>query len=133
MVTNSNNYGKRRRTTNQFNLPCNSKTVDVSGYKTMEIEPSATLDYEDGKYLVSLKENLVTNRYDVTAHVNKLMGNSGTAANYSDGFYHGHNLKEEDALWELAPGIRILVKYITLYHPPEEDDPGHLNCYIFRK
>ena len=126
-------HGRRTTTTNHFSLPSHSKTVDISGYKTMEIEPSAVLGYENGRYFVALTENLVTNRYDVTAQVNKLMGNSGAAADYSDGFYHGHNLKEEDALWELAPGIRILVKYITLYHPPEEKDPGHLNCYIFRK
>ena len=125
--------GERRRTTNQFSLPCHSMAVDVSGYKTMEMEPSVTLDYEDGKYFVLLAENLVTNRYDVTAHVNKLIANSGAAADYSDGFYHSHNLKEEDALWELTPSIRILVKYITLYHPPKDEDPGHLNCYIFRK
>ena len=42
----------------------------------METEPSAVLGYENGRYYVSLTENLVTNRYDVTAHVNKLIGNS---------------------------------------------------------
>ena len=126
-------HGRRSTTTNQFSLRRHSKTVDVSGYKTMEMEPSAVLGYENGRYYVSLTENLVTNRYDVTAHVNKLIGNSGAAADYSDGFYHSHDLKEEDALWELTPSIHILVKYITLYHPPEEKDPGHLNCYIFRK
>ena len=125
--------GRRTTTTNQFNLPCRSRTVNISEYKTMETEPSAVLGYENGRYYVSLTENLVTNRYDVTAHVNKLIGNSGAAADYSDGFYHSHDLKEEDALWELTPGIHILVKYITLYHPPEEKEPGHLNCYIFRK
>jgi len=125
--------GKSRTTTNTFSLPSHLRTVDVSEYKTMEIEPSARFGYEDGKYFVVLTENLVTNRYDVTAHVNKLMDNSGAAADYSDGFYHSHTLKMEDALWELAPDIHILVKYITLYHPPEEKEPGHLNCYIFRK
>ena len=99
----------------------------------MEMEPSARFGYEDGKYFVLLTDNLVTNRYDVTAHVNKLIGNSGAAADYSDGFYHSHDLKEEDALWELTQGIHILVKDITLYHPPEEKEPGRLNCYIFRK
>ena len=126
-------HGRRTTTTNQFSLPCRSRTVNISEYKTMETEPSAVLGYENGRYYVSLTENLVTNRYDVTAHVNKLIGNSGAAADYSDGFYHSHDLKEEDALWELTPGILILVKYITLYHPPEEKEPGHLNCYIFRK
>lgn len=126
-------HGRRHTTTNRFDLPTHSRTVDISGYKTMEAEPSAVLGYKNGKYFVALTENLVTNRYDVTLHVNKLMGNSGAAADWSDGFYHSHNLKEEDALWELTPDIRILVKYITLYHPPEEKDPGYLNCYIFRK
>ena len=127
-------HGEKSKTTNQFSLPSYARrTLDISEYKTMEAEPSAALGYENGRYFVALTENLITNRYDVTSHVNKVMGNSGAAAYYSDGYYHSHNLKEEDALWELTPDIRILVKYITLYHPPEEKEPGHLNCYIFRK
>ena len=127
-------HGRKRKTTNQFSLPSHTRrTVDISGYRTMEAVPSAVFGYGNGRYFVALTENLVTNRYDVTSHVNRLMGNSGAAADWSDGFYHSHNLKEEDALWELTPDMRILVKNITLYHPPEEDEPGHLNCYIFRK
>ena len=125
--------GRRTTTTNHFYLPSNFSDVDISGYKTMERDNSATLGYEDGKYFVALAENLVTNRYDVTAHVNKLMGNSGAAADYSDGFYHSHTLKMEDALWELTPDIRLLVKYINLHHPPKKKDSDHLECYIFRK
>ena len=126
--------GRKSRTTNQFSLPSYTRrTVDISGYKTMQVEPSAEFGYENGRYFVALAESNVTNRYDVTSHVDKLMRNSGATADYSDGLYHSHNLKEEDALWELTPDIRILVKYITLYHPPEAKEPGHLNCYIFRK
>ena len=136
---NSAKFSERRRglldskTSNQFHLDQESGAVDIAGYTKFEIV-APIFGYEGGKYFVALSQSDPTNRIDVTAHVKKLLGNSGAAADTADGNYHCYTLRAKDAVWKLAPDLAFLVKSLTLYRPPEEQRMGHcLYGYILRK
>ena len=136
---NSAKFNERRRggsdskTTNQFMLDHKSGAVDISGYAKFETV-APIFGCEDGKYFVALSQSASTNRIDVTAHVKKLLGNSGAAADTADGNYHSYTLRAEDAVWKLAPDLAFLVTSLILYYPPEEQRTGHcLYGYILRK
>ena len=132
---NSAKFSERRRglTTNHFSLGHDSGTVDITGYTKFETV-APIFGCEDGKYFVALSQTDPTNRIDVTAHVKKLLGNSGAAADTADGNYHSYTLRAEDAVWILAPDLAFVVTSLTLYHPPEEQRMGHcLYGYILRK
>lgn len=136
---NSAKFTERRRglpdskTTNHFILGHDSGTVDIAGYTKFETV-SPIFGYESGKYFVALSQADPTNRIDVTAHVKKLLGNSGAAVDTADGNYHSYTLRAEDAVWKLAPDLAFVVTSLTLYHPPEEQRMGHcLYGYILRK
>ena len=136
---NSAKFTERRRglpdskTINNFSLGHDSGTVDIAGYtKFKTVTP--IFGCEDGKYFVALSQTDPTNRIDVTAHVKKLLGNSGAAADTADGNYHSYTLRAEDAVWKLAPDLAFVVTRLTLYHPLEEQRMGHcLYGYILRK
>ena len=120
-------------TTDEFRLERDSGAVDISGYAKFEIA-DPVFGYENGRYFVSLPQSALTNRIDVTAHVEKIFGNSGSAANTEYGNYHIHTLRAEDAVWELAPDTAFLVRSLTLHHPQEESWLGHsLYGCILRK
>ena len=119
-------------TTNMFALESGCGALDISRYKSMEIAASPRFWHEEGKYFVTLQGSSNTNRYDVTEHVKKLLGNSGANANYSDGLYHSCKLKAEDAIWALSPSLSIVVRYITLRHPESEQGDSSFTCYILR-
>ena len=131
--------GKMHRTTNIFRLDNYTGPVDISGFKTMEekAEKSSGLYYEGGKYFISLAKDLKADRHDVTAHVKRLMENSGANANYTDGRYHPHTLKAADAVWELTPKLSIAISRISLQHPPERQTPDlgkyNIDYYILRR
>ena len=136
---NSAKFTERRRglpdskTTNYFCLGHDSGTVDIAGYTKFETV-APIFGCEDGKYFVALSQTDPTNRIDVTAHVKKLLGNSGAAADTADGNYHSYTLRAEDAVWKLAPDLAFVVTSLTLYHPLEEQRMGHcLYGYILRK
>ena len=136
---NSVKFTERRRglpdskTTSHFSLDHDSGTVDIAGYTKFETV-APIFGCEDGKYFVALSQTDPTNRIDVTAHVKKLLGNSGAAADTADGNYHSYTLRAEDAVWKLAPDLAFVVTSLTLYHPPEEQRMGHcLYGYILRK
>ena len=132
---NSAKFTERRRglTTNHFSLGHDSGTVDIAGYTKFETV-APIFGCEDGKYFVALSQTDPTNRIDVTAHVKKLLGNSGAAADTADGNYHSYTLRAEDAVWILAPDLAFVVTSLTLYHPPKEQRMGHcLYGYILRK
>ena len=136
---NSAKFTERRRglpdskTTNHFSLGHDSGTVDITGYTKFETV-APIFGYEGNKYFVALSQTNPTNRIDVTAHVNKLLGNSCAAADTDDGNYHSYTLRAEDAVWKLAPDLAFVVTSLTLYHPPEEQRMGHcLYGYILRK
>jgi hypothetical protein len=136
---NSAKFTERRRglpdskTTNHFSLGHDSGTVDIAGYTKFETV-APIFGCEDGKYFVALSQTDPTNRIDVTAHVKKLLGNSGAAADTADGNYHSYTLRAEDAVWKLAPDLAFVVTSLTLYHPLEEQRMGHcLYGYILRK
>ena len=136
---NSAKFTERKRglpdskTTSHFSLDHDSGTVDIAGYTKFEtVYPG--FGYEDGRYFVALSQTDPTNRIDVTAHVKKLLGNSGAAADTADGNYHSYTLRAEDAVWKLAPDLAFVVTSLTLYHPLEEQRMGHcLYGYILRK
>ena len=120
-------------TTDEFRLERDSGAVDISGYAKFEIA-DPVFGYENGRYFVSLPQSALTNRIDVTAHVEKILGNSGSADNTEYGNYHIHTLRAEDAVWELAPDTAFLVRSLTLHHPQEESWLGHsLYGCILRK
>ena len=136
---NSAKFTERRRglpnskTTSHFSLDHDSGTVDIAGYTKFETV-APIFGCEDGKYFVALSQTDPTNRIDVTAHVKKLLGNSGAAADTADGNYHSYTLRAEDAVWKLAPDLAFVVTSLTLYHPPKEQRMGHcLYGYILRK
>ena len=136
---NSAKFTERRRglpdskTTSHFSLDHDSGTVDIAGYTKFETV-APIFGCEDGKYFVALSQTDPTNRIDVTAHVKKLLGNSGAAADTADGNYHSYTLRAEDAVWKLAPDLAFVVTSLTLYHPLEEQRMGHcLYGYILRK
>ena len=136
---NSAKFTERRRglpdskTTNHFSLGHDSGTVDIAGYTKFETV-APIFGYESGKYFVALSQADPTNRIDVTAHVKKLLGNSGASADTADGNYHSYTLRAEDAVWKLAPDLAFVVTSLTLYHPLEEQRMGHcLYGYILRK
>ena len=136
---NSAKFTERRRglpdskTTNNFSLGHDSGAVDISDYTKFETV-SPIFGYEGGKYFVALSQTDQTNRIDVTAHVKKLLGNSGAAADTADGNYHQYTLRAEDAVWKIAPDLAFVVTSLFLYHPPEEQRKGHcLYGYILRK
>ena len=136
---NSAKFTERRRdlpdskTTNHFSLGHDSGTVDITGYTKFETV-APIFGYEGNKYFVALSQTNPTNRIDVTAHVKKLLGNSGAAADTADGNYHSYTLRAEDAVWKLAPDLAFVVTSLTLYHPLEEQRMGHcLYGYILRK
>ena len=136
---NSAKFTERRRglpnskTTSHFSLDHDSGTVDIAGYTKFETV-TPIFGCEDGKYFVALSQTDPTNRIDVTAHVKKLLGNSGAAADTADGNYHSYTLRAEDAVWKLAPDLAFVVTSLTLYHPPKEQRMGHcLYGYILRK
>ena len=136
---NSAKFTERRRglpdskTTNHFSLGHDSGTVDITGYTKFETV-APIFGYEGNKYFVALSQTNPTNRIDVTVHVKKLLGNSGAAADTTDGNYHSYTLRAEDAVWKLAPDLAFVVTSLTLYHPPEEQRMGHcLYGYILRK
>ena len=136
---NSVKFTERRRglpdskTTSHFSLDHDSGTVDIAGYTKFETV-APIFGCEDGKYFVALSQTDPTNRIDVTAHVKKLLGNSGAAADTADGNYHSYTLRAEDAVWKLAPDLAFVVTSLTLYHPLEEQRMGHcLYGYILRK
>ena len=136
---NSAKFTERRRglpnskTTSHFSLGHDSGTVDIAGYTKFETV-APIFGCEDGKYFVALSQTDPTNRIDVTAHVKKLLGNSGAAADTADGNYHSYTLRAEDAVWKLAPDLAFVVTSLTLYHPLEEQRMGHcLYGYILRK
>ena len=78
--------------------------MDIAGYTKFETV-APIFGYEDGKYFVALSQRAPTNRIDVTAHVKKLLGNSGAAADTADVNYHSYILRAEDAVWGLAPDL----------------------------
>ena len=131
--TEGGRFLQNSKTTNQFYLGKESGAVDISGYTKFETV-APIFGHEDGKYFVALSQSDPTNRIDVTTHVKKLLGNSGAAADTADGEYHQYTLRAEDAVWRLAPDLAFVVTSLTLYHPPEEQRPGHcLYGYILRK
>lgn len=137
---NSAKFTEKRRglpdskTTSHFSLHARDPgAVDIAGYTKFETV-APIFGYEDGRYFVALSQTDPTNRIDVTAHVKKLLGNSGAAADTADGNYHSYTLRAEDAVWKLAPDLAFLVTSLTLYHPPKEQRMGHcLYGYILRK
>ena len=121
------------RTTNLFILGKGSGALDISGYAKFETV-SPLFDYENGKYFVALSQSAPGDRIDVTAHVKKLLANSGAAVGNSDGEYHQYILRAEDAVWKLTPDLAFLVTNLTLYDLPEGRRTGlSLRGYILRK
>ena len=121
------------RTTNLFILGKGSGALDISGYAKFETV-SPLFDYENGRYFVALSQSAPGDRIDVTAHVKKLLANSGAAVGNSDGEYHQYILRAEDAVWKLTPDLAFLVTSLTLYDLPEGRRMGlSLRGYILRK
>lgn len=121
------------RTTNLFILGKGSGALDISGYAKFETV-SPLFDYENGRYFVTLSQSTPGDRIDVTAHVKKLLANSGAAVGNSDGEYHQYILRAEDAVWKLTPDLAFLVTNLTLYDLPEGRRTGlSLRGYILRK
>ena len=121
------------RTTNLFILGKGSGALDISGYAKFETV-SPLFDYENGRYFVTLSQSAPGDRIDVTAHVKKLLANSGAAVGNSDGEYHQYILRAEDAVWKLTPDLAFLVTNLTLYDLPEGRRTGlSLRGYILRK
>ena len=121
------------RTTNLFILGKGSGALDISGYAKFETV-SPLFDYENGRYFVALSQSAPGDRIDVTAHVKKLLANSGAAVGNSDGEYHQYILRAEDAVWKLTPDLAFLVTSLTLYDLPEGRRTGlSLRGYILRK
>ena len=121
------------RTTNLFILGKGSGALDISGYAKFETV-SPLFDYENGRYFVALSQSAPGDRIDVTAHVKKLLANSGAAVGNSDGEDHQYILRAEDAVWKLTPDLAFLVTNLTLYDLPEGRRTGlSLRGYILRK
>ena len=115
-----------------FHFDEDSGALDISCYKTLEAPGSSNLDHKDGKYFLTFKTQ-PKNRYDVTAHVKKLMDSYGAATNCGDGrYYHSIDLKAEDAVWELEPNLSIWVTRLYLHHPQGKQQ-DYVDYYILRK
>ncbi|MBP5285736.1 MAG: DUF4153 domain-containing protein [Kiritimatiellae bacterium] len=123
------------RTTCQFFLGDESGAVDISGYAKLETV-APVFSHEDGRYFIALSQRDPTNRIDVTAHVNKLLGNSGAMADMADisgDGYRSCTLRAEDAVWEIAPDMAFAVTSLIIYRPEERRSGHFLYGYILRK
>ena len=109
--------------------------MDISGYAKLETV-APVFSHEDGRYFIALSQRDPTNRIDVTAHVNKLLGNSGAMADMADisgDGYRSCTLRAEDAVWEIAPDMAFAVTSLIIYRPEERRSGHFLYGYILRK